>query len=135
MSLITWDGSLSVGVHSIDAQHTVLIEILNELHDAMMRGEAKAVTGPLLKRLLAYTREHFSEEEAMMEAAGYVGLEAHRAQHRELTRKVENYIMRFEVGESTVNLHLMNFLRDWLTHHIQKVDRDYAPSMVECNIQ
>lgn len=130
MPLITWSDSLSVGVRIIDEQHKVLVDTLNELHAAMMKGKAKEVTGPILGSLIAYTRDHFLHEEGMLAKAGYAGLEAHKAQHRELTRKVESYLQRFERGDITLNLHLMHFLRDWLTIHIQRADRAYVPTLL-----
>lgn len=129
MALIVWNEKLSVGVPSIDAQHCVLVKSLNELHDAMLKGEGKNLTGPLLRNLLAYTRDHFSAEEAMMATANYPALAEHRIRHGDLTKKVEDYVARFESGEITLNLHLLNFLRDWLTNHIQKEDRAYSPCM------
>lgn len=134
MALIVWSDKLSVGVKSIDAQHGVLVDTLNELHDAMLKGQAKSLTEPLLRSLMAYTRDHFSAEEAMMAAANYPQLEGHRVRHRELVKKVEDYVARFESGEITLNLHLLNFLRDWLTEHIQKEDRAYAPCMLKSGI-
>jgi hemerythrin len=126
MPLITWNDNLSVGVQSIDKQHGVLVATLNELHEAMMTGQAAEMTGKLLNRLLTYTREHFSAEEAMLSSAGYPGLDSHRLEHRELTRKVEGYVTRFNKGEISLNPHLLHFLRDWLTIHIQREDRAYG---------
>ncbi len=135
MSLILWHKTSTVGVLSINAQHSLLLGLLNELHDAMTRDESRTRTVPLLKRLVACTRDHFYEEESMMEADGYAGLDAHRDQHRELTRKLETYMIRLEAGHSTVHEHLVNFLRDWLSHHIDKVDRHYLPAATERSIQ
>ncbi len=129
MPLIQWNDSLSVGVRTIDAQHRKLVETLNELHDAMLGGQARQITGPILEKLLQYTRDHFSAEEAMMATAGYAGINEHKLRHIDLTRQVEGYIARFQSGEITLNLHLMHFLRDWLTQHIQHEDRSYAPAM------
>lgn len=129
MPLIHWNDTLSVGIKTIDAQHKVLVDTLNELHDAMLAGKAKALTGPILQKLLRYTRDHFYAEEAMMATSSYEGLAQHKVRHRDLTQQVEGYVTRFEHGESTLNLHLMHFLRDWLTQHIQKEDRAYTPAM------
>ena len=129
MALITWSDKLSVGIRTIDAQHGVLVDTLNELHDAMLKGQAKSMTEPILRNLLAYTRDHFSAEEAMMAAAEYPDLAEHCVKHRDLTKKIENDIERFERGEIGPNLHLLNFLRDWLTNHIQKVDGAYGPCL------
>jgi hemerythrin len=127
MALMTWNDGFSVGVKTMDDQHKGLVNTLNDLHAAMLNGQAKQVTGLLLERLVRYTREHFSAEEAKMNATHYPGLAEHRVKHRDLTRQVEQYVTRFDRGEITLNVHLLNFLRDWLTSHIQKEDRNYGP--------
>ncbi len=45
MALMTWNDSFSVGIKTIDDQHIVLVETLNDLHAAMMKGQAKTLTG------------------------------------------------------------------------------------------
>lgn len=134
MALLSWNSKYAVGVKALDNQHTVLFDCLNELHGAMLKGQAQALTGPLLKKLLDYTQTHFSAEEALMERAKYPGLAEHRAKHRELIKQVEEYASRHERGEITLNLQLLNFLRDWLTEHIQKTDQQYGPCMNEQGI-
>ncbi len=64
MSFMTWNDSYSVGVKTIDQQHAGLFAMVNELHTAMMNGEAKNAVGPLLDKLVKYTLEHFAFEEA-----------------------------------------------------------------------
>jgi hemerythrin len=131
MALMTWNKNYSVGVQTIDSQHTVLFDILNDLHAAMMKGQAQSLTGPLLRKLLDYTNTHFKQEEAMMVAAKYPGLADHKIKHCELVKQVDDYVARYERGEITLNLHLLNFLRDWLTNHIQKVDMAYSACLIE----
>ena len=135
MALLTWNSKYSVGVKALDSQHTVLFGILNDLHAAMMKGDAQSLTGPLLRKLANYTKEHFAAEERMMTTAKYPGLDAHRNQHRDLNKQVAEYIGRFDRGEVTLNLHLLKFLRDWLTNHIQKVDCEYGPWLNEHGVR
>ena len=135
MALLTWDNKYSVGVKSIDGQHSVLFGLINDLHAAMLKGEAQNVAGPLLKKLADYTQTHFSEEERMMAASKYPDLVAHKAKHQELLRKVGEFAARFERNEVTLTLDLMNFLRDWLTNHIQKVDHAYSPWMTQHGVK
>jgi hemerythrin-like metal-binding protein len=135
MALVTWSSNYSVGVKTIDSQHTVLFDILNELHDAMMKGKAQTVTGPLLKKLVKYTQEHFAAEEGMLSATHYPELAGHKAKHAELIKQVQDYVTKHDRGEITVNLHLMNFLRDWLSSHIQKVDKEYGPWLNQHGVQ
>jgi hemerythrin-like metal-binding protein len=101
----------------------------------MMKGQAQSLTGPLLRKLVDYTHTHFATEEKMLAEARYPGLADHKIKHRELIQKVEGYSARFEKGEITLNLHLMNFLRDWLTEHIQKTDHEYGPWLNEHGVR
>ena len=135
MAFMTWNDKLSVGVQTIDAQHTVLIETLNDLHAAMMKGQARAVAGGILHNLVTYTVDHFAAEEAMMESVKYPALPTHRLAHRELTKKVEDYVARYEKGDITLGVHLLNFLSDWLTNHIQGEDQKYGPWMNDHGIR
>jgi hemerythrin len=127
MPLVTWSDKLSVGVKAIDEQHTVLFDTINDLHAAMMKGQARTIVGELLARLLMYTRRHFSDEEEMMEKAGYPDLPQHRVLHRNLTKQVEEYIVRFQNGDLTLSTDLAGFLSDWLKKHILAIDQSYGP--------
>lgn len=131
MALLTWSNKYSVGVKVLDNQHAAFLRMLNELHGAMMKGQAQAVVGPLLRKLVNYAREHFSTEERLMETAKYPGLAKHREEHRELTGKIAEFVGRFDRGEDSLNIHLLNFLRDWLNNHILKEDHQYGPWLNE----
>lgn len=126
MPLLTWNSKYSVGIQAMDSQHTQLFDMVNDLHSAMMQGKAQSVTGPLLRRLAEYTQRHFSAEEALMASKNYPDLTKHKAEHVALTKQVSEFLARFEKGENTLSLHLMNFLRDWLMNHIQKEDQKYG---------
>ena len=127
MALMTWSDRLSTGVKAMDEQHKGLVNTLNELHDAMLRGADKAVAGPLLERLVKYTHDHFTSEEALMSRARYPALADHLVKHKDLTRQVDAFVDRYKRGELSLNVDLLMFLRTWLTTHIQKEDRDYGP--------
>jgi hemerythrin len=125
--LLTWGPGYSVGVPAMDIQHKALFSMLNELHDAMLTGRGQQMTRPLLKRLVEYTKEHFAAEERAMSLAGYPALGKHRAEHEALIRRVQEYVLRLESGEAAINLHLLTFLREWLSKHIQQTDKEYSP--------
>lgn len=127
MSLLAWNDSYSVGVRTIDQQHSGLFGIVNELHTAMMKGQTQNVVGPLLDKLVKYTEQHFAYEERMMDAAKYPGLLTHRAHHADLTRQVGDFMTRYKRGDGMLNIQLLRFLSDWLTKHIQHEDKEYGP--------
>ena len=135
MALLTFDKTYSVGIQFVDDQHARLFDTLNELHAAMLKGQVKAVAGRLLQDLLAYTRSHFSAEEAMLAKAKYPGLGEHQSKHRKLTAQVADYVERYKRGEAALSVHLINFLRDWLTSHILREDRAYSAWLSRAGMQ
>ena len=135
MALLTWNEDFLVGVQTLDNQHSVLFDLVNQLDDALTTGQTQRGIVAMLRKLLNYTRGHFSAEEAMMAAANFPGLAQHRIQHRDLTRQVEAFEVRCERGEGAANLQLLSFLRDWLPHHIQDADKAYGPWMNKRGVQ
>ncbi|MGA9461485.1 MAG: bacteriohemerythrin [Terracidiphilus sp.] len=127
MALMTWNDKLSIGVPSMDAQHVALVETLNELHIALMNGDARNLGGSILRSLLAYTKSHLSPEETVLAAERHPELARHQLMDRDLTLKVEGIVARYDKGELILNLQLLHLLNDWLTNHIQKIDRSSRP--------
>jgi hemerythrin-like metal-binding protein len=136
MALLTWDSDkYSVGVKSIDGQHGVLFGLINDLYEAMRKGQAQQLTGALLRKLVDYTKTHFTAEEQMLADAKYPGLAEHQVKHRALIKQVGEFTSRLEKGEIAINLDLMSFLSDWLTNHIQRVDKEYSPWLNQHGVQ
>jgi hemerythrin len=127
MALLTWSDEYSVGVDAMDDQHKEMIDLLNQLYEAMMANRALEVTGPLLSRLVDYCQGHFVAEENLMVKLGYPGLETHRARHRQLVDQVNEQVRHYEHEDLFVPIQLLHFLGDWVATHIQKEDKDYGP--------
>ncbi|MGA3370616.1 MAG: bacteriohemerythrin [Terracidiphilus sp.] len=127
MALMTWSSKYSVGIEALDNQHKAMMNILNELHAASMKGKASEVAGPLLHKLESLANEHFSAEERLMESTGFSGLAGHRVQHREMAGKIAEFIARHEEGDTTVYAQLLYFIRDYQTRHMQTEDSKYGP--------
>ncbi len=123
MPLITWNDRLSVGYQPIDDQHRRLVELINQLHDAMTQGKGHESLGKTLDGLVDYTQTHFASEEAMMQACGYSGYAGQKAQHVELTRKVLELRSQFHTGQTVITMDVMKFLKEWLVNHIQHADK------------
>ncbi|MGE4558508.1 MAG: bacteriohemerythrin [Desulfovibrionaceae bacterium] len=127
MPLFKWSESLSVGDGTIDSQHQRMIEMINELYDAMERQEGAASAEGLVAGLRAYAREHFTEEEQTMERIGFPDLAAHREQHAAYIRQIHDYEQSIQTGESPNILDMSRFLCNWLLEHIKGSDQNYAP--------
>lgn len=126
MSYIDWTDTLSIRVPEMDNQHKKLVQMLNELHDAMKSGKGRDLVGPIVTRLVNYTKTHLANEEQFLESINYAFINSHKTEHRKLTEQVLELQAKYNLGDTTVAPKLLTFLRDWLVGHIQKVDRMYG---------
>lgn len=129
MALMTWNNKFSVGVETLDNQHRALVNALNQLHAAAMRGKASEVAGPLIRQIGSIAHEHFAAEARLMESIRFPGLAAHRAKHAELSVKFRELVARHEKGDTTVYTQMLYFMRDWQTRHMQTDDQQYVDWM------
>lgn len=124
-----WKDSYSVKVLAMDNQHKKLFLLIQELSESMSAGHGKDLLGEVLRRLVEYTTHHFAAEEKLMEMHKFPGLPAHRGEHKALTEKVQVLKKEFEAGNANMAPQLLSFLQNWLTNHIQVVDRKYGDFM------
>lgn len=126
MALITWNDSYSVKVKQMDEQHRKLVEMINQLHDAMKVGQGKQVVGDVLNALVSYTKTHFASEESLMKTYGYPGYEDQKKAHANLVGQVGDIQKKFLDGNAPLSQDVMAFLKDWLIKHIQGSDQKYG---------
>lgn len=124
---IEWTDNLSVGIQEVDEQHKVLIELINELYDAMIKGASKEFNGNILNRLIKYSQTHFTVEESMMRVVEYGGYDTHKKGHDDFIVNLESLKQKYNNGQMHISMELMNFLKDWLSNHIMKTDKEYVP--------
>ena len=127
MAAITWNEGLSVHVSEMDRQHQKLIQLINELNDAMGQGKGKEVIGQTLSGLINYTKLHFGEEEKLFDRFNYPEKETQKKMHQKFAEKVLEFKKQLETGNMTLSIPVMNFLSDWLKKHIQIEDKKYGP--------
>ena len=123
---VEWSDVLSVGIEEIDAQHKVLVGLVNEMHEAIRLHHANEVVHGILNKLAEYTRIHFAVEESLMRILDYPDYEVHKAQHEELIRSVVDLQEKVASGKASVGFELMHFLKVWLTKHIIESDKHYG---------
>lgn len=134
MALFEWTKESSVSVSRFDSEHKKLFGMLNDLHEAMSQGRGRLVVASILKELGDYTNRHFSAEEAAMRRVKFPGLDAHIAEHRELTSKVQDFYANVNSNSYSLPIDVLYFLRDWLQHHILTTDRKYSETLNQAGI-
>lgn len=124
---LQWTAALSTGVASLDAQHRNLFECLSLLEQAAAE-RSMLRTFYVLEQLSNYAHTHFSEEEFLMRVHQYPGVGDHMREHRSFTNRLHE--LRKIYLDRDISVELVTMLKDWLTHHVSKVDMDYVPYLV-----
>ena len=127
MTLLTWSHACSVGIRAMDDQHGILMDTMNELRQAVVRGRGREEICTLLDQLIEFTRMHFWSEEQLMEQSGFPGLADHRAQHHSMLAKMLQAAHRIQYGEAVPLRPLLCALRSGYIEHIEGLDRQYGP--------
>jgi hemerythrin len=128
MAGIEWTPELSVGVNSLDADHKVLISLVNQLDDAIQRGQSRDTVRRVLDALRDYTEYHFNREEALMRACGYPDIDAHKRTHGTLRAQVAEIRDRYLRNPESIHAReVLAFSKNWLTAHIMGRDQLYVP--------
>lgn len=78
MGVFDWDPvKFDVGVGKMNAEHKVLIDLMNALHARNAAGASKAELQGLIEQLATATQRHFKSEEAYMESLAFPALRPH----------------------------------------------------------
>lgn len=133
MKKIEWDSSLAVGVDTIDEQHKMLIERLNDLSEAIEMTQGEGGVLQTLDFLIEYTDFHFSAEEKYMAEHDYPGLDYQKKQHEEFKASLKDLVDDYEYEGVTraLTTSVNVFLLNWLVNHIKGVDHKLGEFLQE----
>jgi len=131
VALLTWNYACTVGVRSMDDQHGILMDTMNELRLAVVRGSGREQVCEVLDRLIEFTRMHFSSEEKLLNQYLYPGREEHRTEHQRILAQILQTSHRVQHGEQMQMRPLLCFLRESYSEHIESMDREYGPWLNE----
>ncbi len=131
MDLVRWQPEYELGIKEIDEQHRKLVDILNEVIHMKVAGVTSERFERVIEDLVDYTDYHFNTEEQYMERCGFEGLYAHRRLHDGFSDRLRVLYLNTTVGDEERTDEVLDFLKNWLIHHIMKTDREYVDLMKE----
>lgn len=125
--LVRWTDDMSVGNLHIDEQHAILIDTINQLVSAESLHNHHAVA-MIIDELVSYAAFHFEYEENLMARAHYPQLDEHRIIHQVFVKWITDFRDEYATfGKRPLGESVLDFLRDWLKHHILGEDQRYRP--------
>lgn len=128
---LEWDEKYSVKVESLDNQHRIIFDIINELSEAIENGKEYLVLDGILDSMESYAKIHFLSEEKYMEDCHFPGLDEQKKQHQFFIRSVGEY--RKKLKDDVVHLpeDIGEFLSSWWSSHILVQDMKYSSFSAE----
>jgi len=119
---VPWTADMSVGVESIDLEHSMLVTLYNDLVHALNRPVSATTKRRYLDSVRSHLLTHLAHEEAVLRSRGHPEIDAHVSDHRHgkaalaaLTDRPEEQVDLVEIAR---------FLRDWIIRHIMVDDRE-----------
>lgn len=126
-----WDDQYATGIGAVDEQHRRLVELINQIGEICALESDSRKLKPILEELERYTHYHFSNEERMMKE--YALDAAHVAIHHKAHEYFRQQVamaggsIADTPGNSMAFLsHFLEYLTNWLVHHILGMDRRMA---------
>jgi hemerythrin-like metal-binding protein len=126
MAFLEWNEQYELGLPHIDLQHTMIVNMINELYMSLETREEEDTTDKILEKLLCYVEEHFATEESAMQENNYPDQDTHLAAHEAFKVKVNRLHHRHQAGERIAGHELSEFLKDWLLEHIATMDKAFG---------
>jgi len=130
-----WDKNIQIGLKTIDDQHKILIDLINDLYRAIRNDRGENVIDDICKKLLDYTDYHFGFEEKIFDKTGYAETTEHKKVHSQLVQQAIDMIEKYRKNSGASARDLMDFLKEWLTNHINKTDRRYVAHLKKSGIK
>jgi len=122
MAQIEWKQEYSIGNASIDQEHELLIEQINQLYEQLSLPLDTETIEAMLAEIEDDISTHFALEELLMQEAGYAEFEEHRQDHEHLLEQINDMIFNFAIDPEAGREMLVNRMSDWFSHHFKGFD-------------
>ena len=126
MNWISWDEAHRTGHAGMDASHRKLIDLVNQLADAMQNDKPKEFCSNVLDQFIEDAKSHFAAEEILMDARQYPKAKQHKAMHEMMLKDVLSFKASYDAGETAEFTTLLVILDNWLARDIARADKALA---------
>lgn len=119
-----WDGSLTVGLPEIDAQHRSILKLANQLLYAPEESLGSELANEALTELGKFLQLHFAIEEANMKQLGMPEAEfaEHHNRHEEMLKQYAEVVIEAYENPQRKVKDIAAFVREWGIDHVVAYD-------------
>lgn len=120
-----WNQNFSLDIPGLDEEHKMLIDIVNQLTEAIVSKQGKDALTAILKDLHGYIDVHHIHEEKYMEKSNYPQIEEHKTDHLNFCEEIEA-LDKLHSMDLLQAQNLLNVICDWIINHICFTDKDFS---------
>jgi diguanylate cyclase (GGDEF)-like protein/hemerythrin-like metal-binding protein len=124
---LVWRDSFACGNPLLDAQHHALFDTANQLLAAILSGLPAPEIAAMISGLLDQLSQHFVDEERILGAAGFPGLQEHAAEHAQLLAQGRELSLAFTATTLTVGAVVEFLVTEVVMRHMVDADLEYPP--------
>lgn len=115
------------GIELIDRQHEGLFQIANEAYllvkEEFVADKFDDIVA-IIKKLKEYAIQHFKDEEEYMLSIRHKKLLSQKIDHEDFIEKINSIdFENMDRNQTQTLLDILEFLNDWLVHHILEKDK------------
>lgn len=114
MNYLDWNSAYDTGIASIDYDHRRLVEMLNRIHDLIVRGVNPRAISDALADFHVLAAAHFALEEKIMQDESCADLQERRDTHYRLLDRVREIMDGYEEDSYQPAERLPKILKEWL---------------------
>jgi diguanylate cyclase (GGDEF)-like protein/hemerythrin-like metal-binding protein len=124
---LEWHENFACGQKVIDDAHRELFSIGNLILDRVVAGSPLDEVVKLVDELLHRVEQHFHEEEAIVAATGFPGVEEHAVAHRQLMDQAHELAGGFRAKRQDIGEFSRFLAHDVVARHMLEMDRAFIP--------
>lgn len=117
-------GYPQVALDFMNRDHAEFVELRKELLGSLTRQAADTEVDVLLDELLRHTRQHFAEEERLMQAAQFPPYPMHKTEHDRVLADMESRVAQWrqQRDAGALRRYAEEALGDWFIGHVGMMD-------------
>lgn len=129
---LVWnEGHHGVGIALIDEQHRQIIDMVNQIANAVAGGAGSETVKEMLEDMLLFACDHFAVEERLMAEHGYPHMESHIQEHLRMYQQLSNLVKTVLNATGRDKAVLVSaYLSDWAERHILQADRELGGFLI-----
>jgi hemerythrin len=104
---------------------------LNQIFALHEKEKDEKETEKIIGNLYEYIKGHFRKEEEYMLKHNYAGYDKQKQEHNRFIDSFSEFQREFLKGHRLTAINLFNFVWDWFSQHIVKLDRLYSSFLKE----